>query len=122
MLRRMLATRLAVKSLGLWMALGLLACTPYGEVRQVIRAQFAAELDCRDVQVRKRDVWYSFDSPYQYKVKGCGVLRTYSCPAGQPSTVSYDEPACTWVDGDADAPEPIKLHPLKLHLHHPLKM
>jgi hypothetical protein len=76
----------------------------HGEVRQVIRAQFAAELSCREVSLRKRDVWYSYDCPDQYKVSGCGVIRTYTCPAGD-GMASYDEPACTWVAGDADAPQ-----------------
>ena len=82
---------------------GLTGCA-YGEVRQVIRAQFAAELSCPEVSLRKRDVWYSYEGPDQYKVTGCGVIRTYTCPAGD-GMASYDEPACTWVAGDADAPQ-----------------
>jgi hypothetical protein len=82
---------------------GLLGCA-YGEVRQVVRAQFAAELNCPEVLIQKRDVWYMYDSPDQYKVSGCGVMRTYTCPADEDGLVSYDEPACTWVAGDADAP------------------
>ena len=76
----------------------------YGEVRQVVRAQFASELDCPEVQIKRRDAWYGYDTVNQFKVSGCGVMRTYTCndPDGR---VSYDEPACTWVAGDADAPK-----------------
>jgi len=82
----------------------------YGEVRQVIRAQFASELSCPEVTLRRRDIWYSYDGPDQYKVEGCGVMRTYTCPASN-GLVSYDEPACTWVEGDADAPKLAKTAP-----------
>jgi hypothetical protein len=74
----------------------------------VIRAQFAAELSCPEVTLKKRDTWYVYDGPDQYKVTGCGVIRTYTCPAGD-GMASYDEPACTWVEGDADAPQMAKM-------------
>jgi hypothetical protein len=76
----------------------------YGEVRQVVRAQFASELDCPEVFIIKRDAWYQYESPNQFKVKGCGVMRTYTCPVDA-GRVSYGEPACTWIEGDADAPK-----------------
>ena len=75
----------------------------YGEARQVIRAQFASELNCREVEIRRRDSWYAYEGPDQYKVIGCGETRTYTCPAHE-GLVSYDKPACTYVKGDADAP------------------
>ena len=90
------------------LACAALAGCAYGEVRQVIRAQFAKELSCPEVTLRKRDVWYSYEGPDQYKVSGCGVIRTYSCPDGD-GMASYDEPACTWVAGDADAPQLAKM-------------
>lgn len=77
----------------------------YGEVRQVVRAQFASELDCPEVFILKRDAWYQYENPNQFKVTGCGVMRTYTCPPDATGRVSYDEPACTWVEGDADAPK-----------------
>lgn len=76
----------------------------YGEVRQVVRAQFASELDCPEVTLQKRNAWYGYDTPNQWKVSGCGVMRTYTCP-DTGGLVSYDEPPCTWVEGDIDAPE-----------------
>jgi hypothetical protein len=95
--------------------LGLLSASfaggcAYGEVRQVVRAQFATELDCPEVQIKRRDAWYGYDTGNQFKVSGCGVMRTYTCndPDGR---VSYDEPACTWVEGDADAPQMAKPMP-----------
>jgi len=105
MLRAMSANAKWFVSFGLVSALSVSGCGAHGNVRQVIRQQFAAELNCREVQVLKRDVWYSYDSPHQYKVSGCGVLRTYACPVMESDTVSYDKPACTWVEGDADKPK-----------------
>jgi hypothetical protein len=83
---------------GLWGA----GCA-YGEVRQVLRAQFASEMHCGEVQIRRRDAWYAYDGPDQYKVVGCGEVRTYTCPDTK-GLVSYDKPPCTYVKGDADAP------------------
>jgi len=87
------------------MVLGAVAATgcAYGEVRQVIRAQFASEFDCPEVQLRKRDSWYAQDNPNQFKVTGCGKVRTYTCDK-EVGLVSYDSPACKFVEGDADAP------------------
>jgi hypothetical protein len=85
--------------------LGVLAASgcAYGEVRQVIRAQFASDYNCPEVQLRKRDTWYAQDNPNQFKVTGCGKVRTYTCDQDV-GLVSYDKPACKWVEGDADAP------------------
>ena len=106
MLRAMFVRSSVVSVLVLGCA-SLVGCA-HGEVRQVIRAQFAAELSCPEVTLKKRDVWYVYESPDQYKVSGCGVMRTYTCPAGD-GLASYDEPACTWVAGDADAPQMAKM-------------
>ena len=97
------SSRGSVVVLGFVCAELLLGCA-YGEVRQVVRAQFASELDCPEVQIQRRNAWYGYDTGNQFKVSGCGVMRTYTCndPDGR---VSYDEPACTWVEGDADAPK-----------------
>lgn len=79
----------------------------YGNVRQVLRAQFASDVDCADVTIKKRDFWYVSDNPHQYKISGCGVMRTYTCTQEDADgLVSYDEPACKWEEGDADAPKP----------------
>jgi hypothetical protein len=85
------------------MALALLSGCAHSDMRTVLRAQFATELDCPEVQIQKRQLWYASKSPHQYKITGCGVVRTYTCPETD-EFVSYDEPQCTWVDGDADAP------------------
>jgi hypothetical protein len=90
-------------------ALMLFGCA-YGAVRQVLRAQFASELHCGEVQIHHRDAWYAYDGPDQYKVSGCGVVRTYTCPDTK-GLVSYDKPACSFVDGDADAPVMAKPEP-----------
>jgi hypothetical protein len=83
--------------------LGSSGCA-YGELRTVLRAQFASELNCAEVKIQKRALWYSYEGPDQYKISGCGVMRTYTCPAVD-GLVSYDEPQCKWVEGDADAPK-----------------
>jgi hypothetical protein len=102
MLRAMLQRAIVVFALFSAVSAGF-GCA-YGEVRQVVRAQFASELNCPEVFITKRDAWYQYDSPNQFKVSGCGVMRTYTCPVDE-GTVSYDKPACTWVEGDADAPK-----------------
>jgi hypothetical protein len=79
----------------------------YGNVRQVLRAQFASEVGCSEVTFKKRDFWYVSDNPHQYKISGCGVMRTYTCTQEDAEgLISYDEPACKWEEGDADAPKP----------------
>jgi hypothetical protein len=79
----------------------------YGNVRQVLRAQFASEVGCSEVTLKKRDFWYVSDNPHQYKISGCGVMRTYTCAQEDAEgLISYDEPACKWEEGDADAPKP----------------
>ena len=85
----------------------------------MVRAQFATELDCPEVQIKRRDAWYGYDTGNQFKVSGCGVMRTYTCndPDGR---VSYDEPACTWVEGDADAPKMAKPMPDDAAMDEPL--
>jgi hypothetical protein len=102
MLRAMRARALPIVVLSCMSSLVAVGCA-YGEVRQVIRAQFASELNCSEVQIKRRDTWYAYEGPDQYKVMGCGEVRTYTCPAHQGLT-SYDKPACPWVKGDADAP------------------
>jgi hypothetical protein len=82
----------------------------YGEVRQVLRAQFASELNCPEVSMRRRDTWYAYEGPEQYKISGCGVMRTYTCPDTK-GLVSYGSTPCTFVNGDADAPQGPKAEP-----------
>ncbi len=113
MLRAMRARLFPVTALT-WVALCLpllsAAGCAYGEVRQVIRAQFASELNCPEVTLKHRALWYVSDSPDQYLVTGCGVVRTYSCP-NVSGLVSYDTPPCTYVNGNADAPKRAVLAP-----------
>ena len=99
------AMRVSPNRMMVVIVLGVVAASgcAYGEVRQVIRAQFASEFDCPEVQLRKRDSWYAQDNPNQFKVTGCGKVRTYTCDQDV-GLVSYDSPACKFVEGDADAP------------------
>jgi hypothetical protein len=102
---RAMKTGLSFWFVSLVLAMSALGCA-YGEARQVIRAQFASEIGCDAVKLTKRSTWYAEDNPNQFKVSGCGVVRTYTCEGTSLNElVSYDEPACTWVEGDADAPK-----------------
>jgi hypothetical protein len=78
----------------------------YGELRQVLRAEFASETKCRDVSIRRRDTWYAYSENF-FKVSGCGQLRSYTCPKGE-GIVKYGSSGCTWVNGDMDAPQNAK--------------
>ncbi len=113
MLRAMRARLFPVTALAwavLCLALFSAAGCAYGEVRQVIRAQFASELNCPEVTLKRRALWYVSDEPDQYMVTGCGVVRTYSCP-NVSGLVSYDKPPCTYVNGNADAPKEAVMAP-----------
>jgi len=94
----------AVRHIVLGLVLPLLvgACA-YGEIRQVLRAEFANELDCPEVQIQKKGFSYLEENPdaERYLLKGCGVMRTYTCPPDQ-GMVPYEESGCTWTEGDAD--------------------
>jgi hypothetical protein len=101
MLRAMKAyVRTGVLAAGVMTLLGS-GCA-YGELRQVLRAEFASETGCREVSIRRRDTWYAYSENF-YKVSGCGQLRSYTCPAGD-GIVKYGSSGCTWVAGDMDAP------------------
>lgn len=78
----------------------------YGELHQVLRAQVASELSCPEVAVKKKGLAYLADEEElnRYLVTGCGVTRTYTCP-DDPGLVSYDEPICTFEEGNTDQPE-----------------
>jgi hypothetical protein len=103
--------RVRLSAIGSGLGLGLLltgGCA-YGEVRQVVRAQFMSDLDCPEVVLKKRELWYSYEGPDQFKAFGCGHVRTYTCP--NEGMVSYDERVCTFVEGDADAPKMAEMTP-----------
>lgn len=105
MLRRMLSARLVFPLCSLALAAG--GCV-YGELRQVLRTEVAAELDCPGVTVEPRNneaLRGSRDGDDQWKVRGCGVVRTYTCKAAGDETVTYGSTGCTYVDGDVDAPK-----------------
>jgi len=85
----------------------------YGELSQVLRTQVASEADCPEIMVTKKGLKY-FDEDLEvdkYMVSGCGMLRTYTCPA-EDGLVKYGSEPCTFVEGDPDrpvmkAPEPM---------------
>ncbi len=69
----------------------------YGELRQVLRAQVASETSCGDVTVESSSVFAPGHKPNQFRVRGCGVDRTYDCPKEE-GLVSYGAKVCTYVD------------------------
>lgn len=77
-------------------ALALSGCA-YGELKQVLRAQVAAETSCGDVTIESSPMYQPGFKPGQYRVKGCGVDRTYNCPKEE-GLVSYGDKVCTFVD------------------------
>jgi hypothetical protein len=78
----------------------------YGELKQVLRAQVASETSCGDVTIEKASPYAPGYKPGQYRVKGCGVDRTYDCPK-ESGLVSYGAKVCTYVDAkSAKPPEP----------------
>jgi hypothetical protein len=78
-------------------SLGMLGGCAYGELRQVLRAQVASETSCGDVTVESSSVFAPGHKPNQFRVRGCGVDRTYDCPKAD-GLVSYGAKVCTYVD------------------------
>ena len=74
----------------------------YGELKQVLRAQVAAEASCPDVTVESASAYQPGFKPGQYHVKGCSVDRIYDCPADS-GLVSYGSAPCTFKDAKAPA-------------------
>jgi hypothetical protein len=85
---------LFVLASGPMLALGSCA---YGELKQVLRAQVASEINCGDVTIESSSQYAPGYKPGQYRVKGCGVDRTYECPK-ETGLVSYNAKICTYVD------------------------
>jgi hypothetical protein len=77
----------------------------YGELSQVLRTQVASEADCPEILVTKKGLRYFDEDPEtdQYKVSGCGMVRTYTCPVEE-GLVKYGSEPCTFVEGDPDQP------------------
>ncbi len=83
---------------------GLLGGCAYGEMREVVRSQFAAETNCPSVSVEPRKVYDQDYKEGQYLVTGCDVVRTYSCSADT-GLVSYDDKSCTFINGEMVKPK-----------------
>jgi hypothetical protein len=78
----------------------------YCELRQVLRAQVASETSCGDVVVENSSVYAPGHKPNQFRVRGCGIDRTYDCPKEE-GLVSYGAKVCTYVDSKSiKPPEP----------------
>jgi hypothetical protein len=82
--------------------LALVGCA-YGELKQVLRAQVAAETSCGDVTIEPSSVYAPGHKPGQYRVRGCGVDRVYDCPK-EDGLVSYGDKVCTYVDAKSIKP------------------
>ena len=101
MLRRMSTQNLAAVSV--FALLVLSGGCAYGELRQVLRAQVASEIDCPDVVVQKSSQFAPGYKENQYTVRGCGVDRIYTC--SEDGMVSYGTTKCSYVAG-ASATKP----------------
>jgi hypothetical protein len=99
---RLTRTVLLVLAFGPMLMLSLVGCA-YGELKQVLRAQVAAETSCGDVTVENSSVYAPGHKPSQYRVKGCGVDRTYDCPNAS-GLISYGAKVCTYVDSKSIKP------------------
>ena len=126
MLRRMSTQNLAA-AVCVFALLALSAGCAYGELRQVLRAQVASEIDCPDVVVQKSSQYAPGYKENQYTVRGCGVDRVYTC--SEDGLVKYGSAKCTYVAGatatkppaapapapggtdDLDAPAPVGAEP-----------
>jgi hypothetical protein len=96
MLRGMLKT--AELPITLLLGVFLASGCAYGNLKQVLRAQVAAETSCGDVTIEATPLYQPGHKPNQYRVKGCGVDRTYNCPK-EDGLVSYgDDQICSYVD------------------------
>ena len=102
---RVLRTALALAGTSLAITAG--GGCAYGELKQVLRAQVAAETSCGDVTIESSPMYQPGHKPGQYRVKGCGVDRTYDCPK-EDGLVSYGDKVCTYVDTKSiKPPEPM---------------
>lgn len=70
----------------------------YGNAQQVVHSQFAAELNCPDATIKARQTYDEGYKDGQYVVRGCNVVRTYSCPKSD-GLMSYDDKSCSFVNG-----------------------
>jgi hypothetical protein len=106
MLRRMLKTEVLMKRCTITiLSLLVLGGCAYGELKQVLRAQVAAETNCGDVTVESTPIYMPGYKPGQYRVKGCGVDRTYECPK-EDGLVAYGDKLCKAVEAKAPAAAP----------------
>jgi hypothetical protein len=103
MLRRMLKTEALMKRCAIaTLSLIVVAGCAYGELKQVLRAQVAAETNCGDLTVETTPIYMPGYKPGQYRVKGCGVDRLYECPPDE-GLVSYGDTACKVATAAAPA-------------------
>lgn len=77
----------------------LLPGCAYGEMRQVLRAEVASEVDCPEVVVTKVPAYAEGYKENQYKVTGCGVDRVYTCndDSGGSALVKFGDADCKYV-------------------------
>lgn len=90
----------------------LLTGCAYGEMPQVLRAQVASEAKCPDIEVTQAPAYTPGFDEHQYKVRGCGIDRVYTCKNPADSMVKFGSADCSYVAAGtpkppgADAPAP----------------
>jgi hypothetical protein len=92
------------------LSLLLLGGCAYGELKQVLRAQVAAETKCGDLTVETTPMYQPNHKPGTYRVKGCDVDRTYECPQDD-GLVSYGDKVCKPVAAAPATPPPVAAEP-----------
>jgi hypothetical protein len=114
------ARKLTLLLLGFGPLVVTLSGCAYGELRQVLRAQVASETSCGDVVVESSSVYAPGHKPNQFRVRGCGIDRTYDCPKSE-GLVSYGAKVCTYVDSKSiKPPEPAPAEPADPALAEPM--
>ena len=103
----------------MWAAATLLLLAPswgcaYGELRHVLRAEVASEMNCPEVTVERRAPSYLERKQRQFKIRGCGVVRSYTCPKFEDEVLEYGKTGCTYVDGDIDRPVMASMNPQEI--------
>jgi hypothetical protein len=78
----------------------LLVGCAYGEMPQVLRAQVASEAGCPEIVVQQAPAYMGM-SESQYKVRGCGIERVYTCNNPSGGMVKFGSADCSYVAAGA---------------------
>ena len=97
MLRNMSPSFLRQAASAALISSSLLAGCAYGEMPQVLRAQVASEANCPDLVVSQAPSFTPGYKENQYKVRGCGIDRVYTCNGESGGLVKFGSADCSYV-------------------------